>query len=276
MSALIVTIFVLTGPYAGKTIKLGKFQFVDGELTVNATPEDTGRLALSLERNWQAYPQGHPKLLKEKTNGKRSVPQGSSEPNRDSNVQRGVQPNGEGAPAGGETADDGSGAGAAAAGSSPQLAVWDGQQSRLISDEEAVALAFREATEENPVKAHIDMGDGAFIDVVVVGFEDGAPILSDESEAALEAAIGGVPATDEGTGEASTPAPTAGEPVHEPNEKLLRALHALDPADDSHWTRDGKPAMSAVGVAYGSEDVTRADVEAVAPGYNRSAAQAAK
>ena len=72
------------------------------------------------------------------------------------------------------------------------------------------------------------------------------------------------------------PNPTAGDPPPaEINAKLQRAVMGLDPADDAAWTKDGKPAINAVTAAYGATDVTRADVEAVAPGFNRDKAKAA-
>ncbi len=60
------------------------------------------------------------------------------------------------------------------------------------------------------------------------------------------------------------------------NTKLQKAVLGLDPADDTHWTKDGKPAMTAVEKLYGSAGITRADVEAVAPGHTRDKAKAAQ
>jgi hypothetical protein len=58
-------------------------------------------------------------------------------------------------------------------------------------------------------------------------------------------------------------------PAPELNMKLQRAVLSLDPKDDSHWTKDGKPAITAVATAYGAGNVTRGDVEAAAPGFVR-------
>lgn len=61
-----------------------------------------------------------------------------------------------------------------------------------------------------------------------------------------------------------------GEPAAAPqNAKLQRALSRLDPKNDEHWTRDGKPSVAAVERLYGSADVRRADIEAAAPGLTR-------
>lgn len=55
------------------------------------------------------------------------------------------------------------------------------------------------------------------------------------------------------------------------DERLARAVASLVPTEDSHWTKDGKPMLSAVEKYYGSTGLTRADVEAVAPGFRRAA-----
>lgn len=48
-----------------------------------------------------------------------------------------------------------------------------------------------------------------------------------------------------------------------PNE-ILQSLKNLDIEDDDHWTQDGQPRLDAVG-----ENVTRAEIHAVAPLFNR-------
>lgn len=65
-----------------------------------------------------------------------------------------------------------------------------------------------------------------------------------------------------------------GQPAPQTNDKLTRAVKSLDPTNDDHWTADGKPAVMAVQKAYGSADVTRADVAAAAPNFDREAAKA--
>lgn len=60
------------------------------------------------------------------------------------------------------------------------------------------------------------------------------------------------------------------------NERLATALGQLDPENDEHWTKIGKPAMAALEQFYGSTDFTRADVEAAIPDFDREAARAAK
>ena len=158
MSTVIQTTFVLTGPLAGRTIRLGSqpYPFDKGRLTITAPAEEVALHARFLERNWQAYPEGHP-ALKE--------------------------------------------------GSDVQL----------------------------------DLQDGSPL--------DGQPaVLTDPVK----------------------------EPTVELNTKLQKAVLGLDPADDTNWTKDGKPAMTAVEKLYGSAGITRADVEAVAPGHTRDKAKAAQ
>lgn len=62
----------------------------------------------------------------------------------------------------------------------------------------------------------------------------------------------------------------------EMNEKLLRAILSLDPANDEHWIKSGEPAIEAVQAAYGSADVKRGDIKAVAPDFTRDVAVARK
>ena len=172
MSTVIQTTFVLTGPLAGRTIRLGSqpYPFDNGRLTITAPAEEVALHARFLERNWQAYPEGHP-ALKEVPDGPRDLQEGS-QPDGQQPVHSDVQPNGEGQPA-------------------------------VLTD---------------PVK----------------------------------------------------------EPTVELNTKLQKAVLGLDPADDTNWTKDGKPAMTAVEKLYGSAGITRADVEAVAPGHTRDKAKAAQ
>ena len=65
------------------------------------------------------------------------------------------------------------------------------------------------------------------------------------------------------------------ETNNKPELSLVEAVRALDPANDDHWTKSGQPAMKAVEALVGSDSVTRDEVEAVAPGFDREAAKAA-
>lgn len=50
---------------------------------------------------------------------------------------------------------------------------------------------------------------------------------------------------------------------------LKEALLTLDPENDDLWTSTGLPSVEAVKDAMGGEGVTRADIEAAAPGFTR-------
>lgn len=201
MSSLIQATFVLVGPLAGKTIKLGSlpYPFQSGKCLITATPQDMALHARLLERNWQAYPEGHP-ALKEVPDGQRDLQEGS-QPDGQQPVHSDVQPNGGGTEAG-----------------------------------------------------------------------DAAPVSGGGVEAEAGQA-GGVP---DGDGQPAVLTDPVKEPTVELNTKLQKAVLGLDPADDTHWTKDGKPAMTAVEKLYGSAGITRADVEAVAPGHTRDKAEAAQ
>ena len=71
----------------------------------------------------------------------------------------------------------------------------------------------------------------------------------------------------------------AEEPSSSVNEGIKAAVLKLDPDVDSHWVmtgaHKGKPKLQAVEDAYGKNTLTRQDIEAAMPGYNRDAASAA-
>lgn len=190
MSTIQVT-FALTGPRANLTGTLGSlpYRFHEGRTRIVATPEEMALHARFLERNWKAYPEGHPALEKIDPEGKNGERDLSENPERDGEpeVHSDLQPNGEGPAAGSESADGGG---------------------------------------------------------------------------AVESATGEAGGVSDGAGQAP-----------ELNTKLQAAVWNLDPTDDTHWTRDGKPAMSAVEKLYGASDITRADVDAAAPGYTREKAR---
>ena len=98
MAQIFETTFVLTGAHKGKTIKLGKYPFKGGKLEVAADLEDTNRIARALERNFSAYPVGHPalKIEQETEDGERSI-QTDPQPNSQPTVPSDVQPVGGGA-----------------------------------------------------------------------------------------------------------------------------------------------------------------------------------
>lgn len=67
---------------------------------------------------------------------------------------------------------------------------------------------------------------------------------------------------------------TAGIP--EVNKKLLKAIRSLNAEVDDQWVKTGKnagkPKISVVEEAYGETGITRDDIEAAAPGYDKDSA----
>jgi len=57
------------------------------------------------------------------------------------------------------------------------------------------------------------------------------------------------------------------------NPQLARVVRNLDPDNDQHWTKSGKPSLAAVTEGYGSGDVTRSDINRAAPGWDRDTAR---
>lgn len=182
---LIETTFHLTGANKGRTVRLGskkQYHFVDGKMTASLNAVDTALVSRFLQRNWQAYPEGHPALKVRQKNGQRNISK-TTKSNSKSDVQSGDQSEGKGTDASLDT-DDGEGA----------------------------------VDSKNGPAGLFSAGDGQ------------APEL---------------------------------------NKKLLRAVESLDQANDKHWTPGGKPDISTVTKLYGATDVTRADIEDVAPGFVR-------
>ena len=58
-------------------------------------------------------------------------------------------------------------------------------------------------------------------------------------------------------------------PGTDQSSRVREALSKLDHNNDEHWAKDGKPRMDAVQDFYGSADVSRAAVDALAPGFMR-------
>lgn len=54
--------------------------------------------------------------------------------------------------------------------------------------------------------------------------------------------------------------------------KLIKALQQLDANDDNHWTADGSPRIDVLKELIGTPTLSRAEVDIVAPGFNRAAA----
>jgi len=79
----------------------------------------------------------------------------------------------------------------------------------------------------------------------------------------------------ENTGLSDTETGSGGivEPTGTVDPLLEKAILSLDPSVKEHWIADGRPAMAAVEASFGSADVTRRDVEAAVPDWNRDKSQ---
>ena len=55
--------------------------------------------------------------------------------------------------------------------------------------------------------------------------------------------------------------------------EIVRAVHALDPENDGHWTAAGLPAMKSIAALIGSAAVRRADIMRLFPGLTRPSAE---
>lgn len=265
MSTIQVT-FQLTGANAGRTMTLrGKYQFVDGRTTLTTTPEQMALHAKALAVNWSAYPLGDPRLNpKEAANEQRDISQGSQR-DGDQDVQGNGGPEGLGTPAG-EPGEVGQGAAEAGAGQSDVPASGDGHpQGMTVLLGSNVLPTFIELSDKRTVQLG-EVVNRAFKDsgLDVAGWNG---LNEPDRENCLADAVNTMK-MEQAAAEADL------EPKALTNLKLVRALGQLDPKDDKHWTKDGKPAMTAVEAFYGASDITRADVSAAVPGLTRATAPA--
>lgn len=109
------------------------------------------------------------------------------------------------------------------------------------------------------------------------GTDDGAGAVGSAGDGSSSSAAGsgredtGVPKFEDA---ASYPEPS--EPSSVGNEDIKTAMLKLDPENDDHWVRTGaaagKPRLSAVETAYGRAGLTREDLEAAFPGWDRDKA----
>lgn len=56
-------------------------------------------------------------------------------------------------------------------------------------------------------------------------------------------------------------------------EKLMKVLKGLDPTNEAQWNAVGLPKLNVVGELYGSEGVTRKDIDSIWPEFHRKMAQ---
>lgn len=130
--------------------------------------------------------------------------------------------------------------------------------------------------ELDEARAALQGGDNAGEDdQAEPGPGDENPGGTDDNEGGAGAASGEQPGADDIGGADGTKAGEAGagDAPGDGQGPIAAALKRLDPANDDHWTADGKPAMRAVEAILGRSDVTRSDVTAALPGFDREVAR---
>ena len=149
MSALLTLIYILTGANFGRTVKLGKYRFVDGRCPISATPEELALHTRAMERNWGAFPEGDVRIeqinnayrehlaQQENSHGSGDLSPDGSRPAGTSEGDGNARPDGSEASAGDE-AGDGEGDDDAATGSAERPAGGDGSPP-VVTDPEPVA-----------------------------------------------------------------------------------------------------------------------------------------
>lgn len=75
--------------------------------------------------------------------------------------------------------------------------------------------------------------------------------------------------------ESAKPAQDAPNGASDAKPSLAEAIGQLDPENDAHWTSNNLPSLDHLGELIGKK-VARGDVDAVADGYTRAKARAAK
>ena len=138
MSSMMRMSFALTGPHAGKTIKLRSYQFINGILQFKGTPDEVNGLMRYLGRSYQAYPVGSPELAEAQARdaAARGGDHGVGDLHEDwpEEVPSEVQPGGEGTAE--VRADDGEAGHDPEAGAAGGVPGGDGHEDAGLSDEE--------------------------------------------------------------------------------------------------------------------------------------------
>jgi len=93
---------------------------------------------------------------------------------------------------------------------------------------------------------------------------------SEEASPDERAGAGGAEAGTEGSIPSGDGRGHAGDDTDDPiADRLSEALTHLDPSNEEHWTKGGKPRIDAVEKFFGGAGVTRADITRVAPDLTR-------
>ena len=254
---------VLTGAYAGKTVELNGYNFTDGILALFGAPKAVEGVIRYMGKSYQAYLEGSDELDK------------AQERDRLYEIEQTDK-----------RAEEAETAELEALRTAKEL---DEREARVAELRELRALqAQKDDTDgkrDNSGKVRPAPGD----DSGDSGFQSDGSRSSETtavngggSNETSEGDSGSVPSGD-GHADSRVPDSETGSRGDKPAEgslevdtKLVKAIHALDPDNDEHWTGVGLPAMTAIELAYGSTGVTRKDVTAAIPEWNREKAQEAE
>ena len=230
----VVTIeLVLVGPLAGKTKNLRGFQFTNGVCKLVGTMKSLEGPILYLGRCYQAYPRGSEQY-------KQALKLfGQSEPEEKTKQ--------------------------AAAPATQELPI-------VVIPATGAADDTTEDTENGERDPNPQTIDNAAT-TVPSGFRP--PWEQSAAQAASNQSGNDNPASGQA---ASVPAGDGYEHARISQEQALRnkrvadALVMLDPKNDDHWTKNGIPTVSVVASLAELDDLTRKEIEEVAPGFTRDAA----
>jgi len=136
--------------------------------------------------------------------------------------------------------------------------------------------------EENGIRSEVDKSDGQGTPEEVPSTDESSGEGASTEEADDSPSDADTPQGEEGVrteGDGHEDSGIPNQPV-QPDTGLLdvelkRAVMALDPDNNAHWTADGLPHLTIIEEAYGSTGITRQDVEIAAPGWNREKAKLA-
>lgn len=251
---------VLTGAYAGKTVELNGYNFTNGVLAMFGAPETVEGVIRYMGKSYQAYLEGSDEL------------EIAQERDRLYEIEQADKRTEEA-----ETAE------LEALRTAKEL---DEREARVKELRELRALqAQKDSTDgkrDNSGKVRPAPGDDSGdSDLQSNGDRSSETTAVDGggSDETSEGDSGGVPSGD-GHEDSGVPDSETGPRGNKSAEgslaidtKLVKAIHALDPGNDEHWTGVGLPAMTAIELAYGSTGVTRKDVTAAIPDWNREKAQ---
>jgi hypothetical protein len=139
------------------------------------------------------------------------------------------------------------------------LSKWFSINLQALPEGSAELAAHRAALLEAQDEGHADEGSAGAGDEDPGGFDgQSGQDHADPGAGADDGAVhDAAPAGEAGTGDA------AGD------DPLRAAILNLDPSDDENWTADGKPKIAAIEALTGRTDLTRAAIEAAAPGHRR-------